>query len=72
MLDKNSGIRDWHVIGRAEKDKLLLVECQQTGALGTVKDFSETDWDRAVNASVNAFRWNVKWGEVLELTPSVA
>jgi hypothetical protein len=65
-------IRDWWVIGRAEKDELILVECQQTGRLGSVKQFTPEQWDRAATGSLMAYRWNPKWGEVLELTATVA
>ena len=65
-------IRDWHVVGRSKVDKLLLVECQRTGLLGTVKDFTPEQWERAGSAHFNAFRWFPKWGEVLEMTATVA
>ena len=65
-------MHDWHVIGRAEVEKLILVECQLTGKLGSVKHFTPAQWERAASGSYNAWRWSEKWGEVLELTASVA
>ena len=63
---------DWHVVGRADVDKLILVECQITGKLGAVHQFTAEQWDRAANAAIGPYRWNPKWAEVIELTPSVA
>ena len=65
-------IRDWHVVGRSNVDKLILVECQRTGRLGSVKDFTPEQWERAGTGHFNAYRWNTKWAEVLELTATVA
>ena len=72
---------DWHVVGRADKDKqMLLLECQLTGKLGYVdlsslkSPLREEQWDRAGHAMRHnaAYRWNPKWGEVTELTATVA
>lgn len=63
---------DWWVIGRAEKESLILVECQLTGRLGTVGHYTPEQWERAQTASRHAYRWNPKWGEVLEMTATVA
>lgn len=60
--------RDWWVIRRADKDRLILVECQLTGKLGTVGKFTSDEWDRAGYAAANHYRWNVKWAPVTELT----
>jgi hypothetical protein len=68
-----SASNDYWVIGRAEKDKrLIIVECQVTGRLGYVHTFTDEQWERAGTAAVNAYRWNPKWGEVTELTATVA
>lgn len=66
------GPRDWHVVGRADKDQLILVECQLTGSLGAVAVFTKEQWERAGTAQRHAYRWNPAWSEVTELTPSVA
>jgi hypothetical protein len=82
----NPDERDWYVAGRAEKEKLILVECQLTGRLGSVKNFTPEQWDRAEYASRGSYRWHthprevmvagqkviIHPAEVLELTASVA
>lgn len=31
---------DWHVVGRADVEKLILAECQVTGKLGAVSQYT--------------------------------
>lgn len=65
---------DWWVIGRNNNGdpKLILVECQRTGKLGSVSHFTEDQWTRAAQGVYNPWRWASKWGEVLEMTATVA
>lgn len=49
---------DWWVVSTAIVDVVLILECQNTGAMGVVRNPTEKEWADAFYAPSSPYRWH--------------
>jgi hypothetical protein len=51
-------VHEWVVFSTALKERALLVQCVDCGAIGTVDDPTREEWSEAFHAPERPYRWH--------------